>query len=201
MDYSLLLMLAAATAGPLLLVSSTSFAKFVIVLSLVRNALGSPSVPPAYVIGALSLVLTTFVMAPVASSSWSTMRTLEQPPTTADAVASIAEPWLGFLDRNAGDRERELFESLAPQLDDPSLQRARTIAPAFALTELKEAFTVGLLLLLPFLVVDIVIANLLVSLGLQSLDPATTSLPFKILLFVLADGWAVVVQSLVTSYA
>jgi type III secretion protein R len=202
---------------PLLFVTTTSFVKISVVFSVLRNALGTGQLPSGTVITALSLILTLYVMAPVASA----MIDAAAPSATAidpnaplahpaDLITTIragVEPLRTFLIHNAGERERALFLDLARQAR-PEAQRAAlaaddllVVAPAFIVTELSEAFQLGFLIYLPFLIVDLVIANVLTALGLSSLSPTQVSLPFKLLLFVMVDGWYLLARALVLGYA
>ncbi len=202
---------------PLVFVTTTSFVKISVVFSVLRNALGTGQIPSGTVITALSLILTLYVMAPVAAA----MMDAAAPSATAidpsaplahpaDLIATVragAEPLRTFLVHNAGERERSLFLDLAREAR-PEAQRAGleesdllVVAPAFIVTELGEAFQLGFLIYLPFLIVDLVIANVLTALGLTSLSPTQVSLPFKLLLFVMVDGWYLLARALVLGYA
>ena len=204
-------------AIPLIFVTTTSFVKISVVFSVLRNALGTGQIPSGTVITALSLILTLYVMAPVGAAM---MEAAAPSATAIDPSAPLAhpsdllttiragiEPLRAFLIHNAGERERGLFLELARDAR-PDAQRADVeandllvVAPAFIVTELAEAFQLGFLIYLPFLVVDLVIANVLVALGLTSLSPTQVSLPFKLLLFVLVDGWYLLARALVLGYA
>jgi len=202
---------------PLVFVTTTSFVKISVVFSVLRNALGTGQIPSGTVITALSLILTLYVMAPVGSA----MIDAAAPSATAidpsaplahpaDLITTIRagiEPLRTFLLHNAGERERALFLDLARE-SRPEPQRASVgaddllvVAPAFIVTELGEAFQLGFLIFLPFLIVDLVIANVLTALGLTALSPTQVSLPFKLLLFVMVDGWYLLARALVLGYA
>ena len=212
-------LLAALALLPFVLVMMTSFVKIAVVLSILRNAIGSPQVPPTMVVTGLAFVLSLFVMAPVGSQIYAQVRsTLDQgagasltSPQAADAIVGAAakarEPIRGFLARHAHGRERALFADLARRMRPPA-ERDQVkdddllvLTPAFVTSELKEAFSIGFLLFIPFLVIDLLVANVLLSLGMHMLSPTTVSLPFKLLLFVLVDGWALLTRGLVLSYA
>jgi type III secretion protein R len=210
-----LLALGALSLVPFLLVAATSFAKIVVVLSLLRNALGTPDVPSGAVVTALAIALSAYVMAPVATemaqraAPASARIDLDDPLSGAsraglfEAVGLASKPLADFLLRNAGARERSLFVELGrkarPQ-DPPAPDGLGVALPAFLITELKEAFQAGLLVLLPFLVIDLLVTNILLALGMSLLSPATVALPFKLLLFVLVDGFYVLSQALVSGY-
>ena len=191
---------------PAILVTITSFTRIVIVLSFVRRALGVNELPPNPVLIGLSLFLTSFVMAPVANrihdSAWKPYKSGE-----LDMEQAGDKAWVemrGFLLANTRQSELQLFVEMAglPAAVDeaqPDLPM-RVVVPAFVLSELKTAFQMGFLLFLPFLVIDLVVSSVLLSMGMFMLPPVMISTPFKILLFVLVDGWHLVCQSLVQSF-
>ena len=193
---------------PAALITITSFTRIVIVLSFVRRALSTNELPPNPVIIGLALFLTTFVMAPVAGRvherAWTPYRNGE---LALDQAGSAAWSELsGFLISNTRESELALFAELAEQeaLGAGGTSGAppplRVVVPAFVLSELKTAFQMGFLLFLPFLVIDLVVSSVLLSMGMFMLPPVMISTPFKILLFVLVDGWHIVCESLVTSF-
>ena len=212
------LVLAAFALVPLLLMTATSFAKIAVVLSLLRNALGVPDVPSGALITALAALLSVFVMAPVAQQSAALAAPhvagvdLQAPLAGSSraalfaAFAAALPPLAAFLKRNAGASELALFAELGqrggPGQTTPTLaaDSLLVLLPAFLITELGEAFAVGLLVLLPFVVLDLVIGSILLSLGMSTLTPSTIALPFKLLLFVLVDGFSVLSRALVTGY-
>ena len=209
--------------APFFAVMVTSFTKIVVVLSLLRNALGLQQVPPNVVLNGLALILTVYVMYPTlqdmsAASGYGTpvatmpgdappqaspLENTEQIFGTADRAK---EPLRAFLIKHSDPREREFF--LATQRQISGAQRGGTVTerdfiviiPAFIVRELKVAFQIGFLIFLPFLVIDMVISNILLAMGMMMLSPVTISLPFKILLFVLIDGWVKLSHGLVLSY-
>jgi flagellar biosynthetic protein FliP len=195
---------------PAVLVTVTSFTRIMIVLSFVRRAIGVNELPPNPVIIGLSLFLTAFVMAPVGermyAKAWVPYRASE---ISADVATSTAWGELrGFLLANTRRSELALFSELAKlpnaesdaSADAAAEPPARVLVPAFVLSELKTAFQMGFLLFLPFLVIDLVVSSVLLSMGMFMLPPVMISTPLKILLFVLVDGWSLVCQSLVTSF-
>lgn len=201
---------------PFLLIMVTSFVKVAVVLSLLRTAIGAQSVPPNQVITGLAIVLSIYIMAPVGMQIYDevapTVEQFEQSDTRPgfdeyrDLAARTAEPLRAFLSKHAHAVEKELLFDLAIELRPPE-QRDQVgrddliiLIPAFVVSELKEAFTIGFILFVPFIVIDMVIANILLSLGMHMLSPTTISLPFKLLLFVLVDGWFLVVKGLVLGY-
>jgi len=215
-----LLAFAALAVVPLLLLAGTSFVKASVVLSLLRNALGAQSVLSGAVVVALAALLSAYVMAPVAQAALAAAAAplaaldVDAPVAGAqrshvlEALALASEPLRAFLDRNAGAPERKLFAELAQrrQADTvdappPGEHDLLVVLPAFLITELKEALQIGLLLLLPFLIVDLVIASVLASLGMNGLSPAAVALPLKLLLFLSVDGFAALSRALVTGYS
>lgn len=195
---------------PFVLVVLTSFAKIAVVLSLLRMALGTPTVPPATVITMLAAILTIFVMTPVFSAMGEQLPGLwalandpaGDPLAIAAAARDVLEPWRQFLSANAGPAELSLFAELRGQtVPSDVLTTPLTIAaPAFALTELAEAFMMGFLIFLPFLVLDLVVGSVLLGLGMHMMSPSSVALPFKLLLFVAVNGWVLLSRSLVMSY-
>lgn len=204
----LLVLLGAAALVPVGLVVLTSFLKMAVVLSLTRSALGAPQIPPSSAVTGLALLLTLVVMAPVAEESWRLARAVPAGGVerTLEAAAAAAEPLRGFLGRFARPDDRETFLELARRARPPASRAAVTgtdfavLAPAFVVSELRRAFTMGFLVFLPFLVVDLLAANVLLALGLTQLSPTTVALPFKLLLFVAVDGWKLVARGLVLGY-
>jgi flagellar biosynthetic protein FliP len=190
--------------APAILLTMTSFTKILVVLGLTRNALGLQQTPPNQVLAGLALFLSLFVMAPVLSSINDVG---VQPYLNGDKSASVAiedgkEPLKGFMLDNTDDDELRLLTNVA-QRDLPE-NRAdvsmATLIPAFILTELKQAFIIGFIIFIPFLVIDIVISGALMALGMMMMPPVMVSLPFKLLLFVLVDGWGLIIKALVQSY-
>ena len=204
----LLLLIGLLTLLPAALVMLTSFLKIAVVLSIARSALGTPQVPPTSAVTGLALVLTVLVMAPVARR---TADLLQAGPPERGVRASLATlerasgPLREFLARFARPDDRAAFLDVARRLAPPGAAAPAeddlaVLAPAFAVSELRRAFTVGFLVFLPFLVVDLVVANVLLALGLTQLSPASVSLPFKLLLFVAVDGWRLLARALALSY-
>jgi type III secretion protein R len=214
---NLVIVLGALALLPFLLIMVTSFVKVAVVLSLLRTAIGTQQVPPTQVITGLAIVLSIYIMAPVGIDAyqavWPKLQTLEQQERSAtlDDYAeigdSVAAPLRAFLVEHSDEAERQLLYELAVQMrtdeQAENLERDDLIIaiPAFVVTELEEAFTIGFVLFIPFIIVDLVVANILLSLGMHMLSPTTISLPFKLLLFVLVDGWFLVVKGLVLGYA
>ncbi len=257
----MVIILAALSLAPFVLVMLTSFVKISVVLSILRNALGTQSVPPNQVITGLAFVLSFFIMTPVAKQMYNAAGNVSDTremfseasvKTLFEAVGRGKEPLRQFLIRHAHDEDRILFIQLAKRLDessnatqsksaeatltvqskavtsDPNIETVRSapadnvvtpsgaavpvpmsslsktdfqvIIPAFVTSQLKEAFEVGFLIFIPFVIIDMVIANILLAMGMSMLSPSVISLPFKLLLFVLVDGWFLIIRGLVLSY-
>lgn len=191
--------------APAILVCMTSFTRIVIVLSFVRQAIGSHAAPPNQVLVSLALLLTFFVMAPVA-------REIDAAAVTPYLAEEIAEgeafdrallPLRQFMLRQTRDDDLRLFYEISEATRPDSREEVpmHILVPAFMISELRTAFTMGFMLFLPFLVVDMAVASILMSMGMVMLPPAMISLPLKIMLFVLVDGWGLVIESLVRSFA
>jgi flagellar biosynthesis protein FliP len=199
-----MLLLTVLALAPSLLVLLTSFSRIVIVLGLLRQALGTPQMPPNQVLVGLALFLTAFVMAPVATE----IRDTAYAPYMArqigqdEALRRGLEPMRQFMFRQTRDRDLALMIHLAksPRPRDKQEVSTLVLIPAFIISELKSGFQMGFVLFLPFIVIDFVVSSVLLSMGMLFLPPTMIALPFKLLLFVLADGWHLVVRSLVSSF-
>ena len=204
----LLVLLGALALVPVGLVMLTSFLKMAVVLSVTRSALGAPQIPPSTAVTGLALLLSCVVMGPVAEESFRLARAVPGggPERTLEAAAAAAEPVRGFLTRFARPDDRQAFLDLARRARAAATRAEvrdtdfAVLAPAFVVSELRRAFTIGFLVFLPFLVVDLLTANVLLALGLSQLSPTTVALPFKLLLFVAVDGWKLVARGLVLGY-
>ena len=198
---------------PFLLISVTSFVKFAVVISLLRNALGIQQIPPNIVIYSIALVMTAYVMLPVGIQSGKVISSaLERKSPVLTEIQKIAEPFADFTQRFAETRELDFFrdsakrmwgEDTAREVLDPEakpLTRMVVLMPAFMVSELSRAFQIGFLLYLPFIVIDLIVANVLLALGMSSLSPVTVSLPLKLLLFIGLDGWKRLLEAMVLSY-
>jgi type III secretion protein R len=209
---ALVVALALVSLLPFLFMTLTSFVKISTVLQIVRGAIGAQNVPSGAVVMALSGALTLLAMAPVGSHMLERAAPLWEgkPKDTTALVTGLVDatrdPMRGFLHANAAERERTRFLDVARKAR-PEPERAAVgaddftvLVPAFVTTELYQAFALGFALYLPFLVIDLVVANLLLALGMQMLSPTQVSLPFKLLLFVAIDGWALLSEALVSGY-
>lgn len=205
----LLVIVALLALAPAALVTLTSFLKMVVVLSIARSALGAPQVPPGTAVTGLALGLSLLVMAPVVERSIALAAERPGERGVAGAAARAeraAGPVREFLARFARADDRAAFLDVARRLAPagarpPGEQDLAVLAPAFVVSELRRAFTIGFVVFLPFLVVDLVVANVLLALGLTQLSPTSAALPFKLLLFVAVDGWRLLARSLALSYA
>lgn len=211
-----LIMVGALSLLPLLFMATTSYVKISVVFSLLRNALGAGQVPGATVVAALAAILSLYVMAPVGAriaeeaEPFAAAIDPSHPLDDLDALTALFEagsrPLRAFLDRHSGEREQGLFLELARQArpeaerDELSAEDLLVLLPSFLVTELTEAFQIGFLVFLPFLVLDLVVANILMSLGMHSVDPGRIAMPLKLLLFVLVDGWYLLSRALVLGY-
>lgn len=190
--------------APALLVMVTAFARIAIVLALLRTAIGAPAIPPNPVLIALALFLTLFVMEPALVASWEQgiLPLSEGRIGEVEGLAAAAEPFRRFMAAQVRDADLALFLDLANIPPAPAEQAPwRALMPAFLVGELRRAFEIGFLLFLPFLVIDLVAASVLMSLGMMMLPPTVVALPFKLAFFVLVDGWRLVAGSLVQGFA
>ncbi len=191
--------------APSLLVMVTAFTRIIIVLSLVRSALGTQGAPPNTVLIGLALFLTFFVMQPVLNDAWTNglVPMNDGKVTEMEGIRLTAEPFRHFMAANVRGPDLQSFLDLAhlPPAATPEVAPWRALIPAFMVGELRRGFEMGFLLFLPFLVIDVVVASVLMSLGMMMLPPTAVSLPFKIIFFVLVDGWRLVAGSLVQSFS
>lgn len=195
---------------PTLVVCTTSFMKIAVVMSLVRNALGVQQIPPNIALYGLSLILTAYVMAPIANQIYDTtvarpdaMRNIE---SFVAGVRKGAEPLRGFMIKHSKPDQRDFFVRSTQQVWGPEVSasvRATdfvVVMPAFLVSEMTSAFEIGFLLFLPFIVIDLVISNILLAMGMMMVSPITISLPLKLFLFVAVDGWSRLIHGLVLTY-
>ena len=215
----LLVVLAALSLVPFVIMMATSFVKIAVVLALVRNAIGTQQVPPNIIVTGLAMILTIYIMVPVGYDIYNSTSNIinegtNQPLLSQASVELLGkaaekgkEPVRAFLLKHTHKKEKQLFYKLALKLRSTEEQRKditeddfMNLVPAFVISELTEAFQIGFILFLPFLIIDLVIANVLLSLGMFQISPITLSLPFKLLLFVLVDGWHVITKGLILGY-
>ena len=224
--FSLIVLFVGLSLLPFVAMIATSYLKIVVVMSLIRNALGIQSIPPNMVVNALAMILTFYIMAPICSDSWTIIREelAQRPAATAnpapaganaavgplfetDAIGKAAEPFRAFLARQTSDRERAFFISTAERLWGKDGEPAKVdhdsvyiLLPAFCVSELTKAFQIGFLVYLPFIAIDIIVSNILLAMGMMMVSPVTISLPFKLLLFVMVNGWTLLIQGLIRGY-
>ena len=217
------LLLLSAIAGlaliPFVLIMITSFVKIAVVMSVVRQAIGTQQIPPTQVITGIATILTIYIMMPVGLEVYDQgqerllklgIKEFNFDKVDVDVILKLVDvtqqPIRKFLIKHAHLKDRDMFYKLAWRMRKPKDRATLTdedfsiIVPAFVISELKEAFQIGFILFVPFLVVDMVVANILMALGMQMLSPTTISLPFKVLLFVLVDGWFLITKGLVLGY-
>jgi flagellar biosynthetic protein FliP len=199
----LVLIMTVLSLAPGILMTITSFTRIVVALSLLRSGLGVQGVPPNPVVISLALFLSFFVMAPTIDTAWQKAMVPynEGRINEAQALERATKPFHSFMLKHVRDEDVALFVELSGK---PAATRAEipmtTLMPAFMISELRRAFEIGFLLLLPFLIIDLAVAAILMAMGMMMLPPATISLPMKIIFFVLVDGWALVAGSLVKSF-
>ncbi|MEK3886963.1 flagellar type III secretion system pore protein FliP [Bacillus sp. FSL K6-3431] len=200
----LFLLLTVLSLAPSILVLMTSFTRIIIVLSFVRTSLATQQMPPNQVLVGLSLFLTFFIMTPVLTEvNQEALQPLFNDEINLEtAYERAAIPFKEFMSKHTRQKDLELFLNYAEMERPETIQDIpiTALVPAFALSELKTAFQIGFMIFIPFLVIDMVVASILMSMGMMMLPPVMISLPFKILLFVLVDGWYLVIQSLLQSF-
>jgi flagellar biosynthetic protein FliP len=199
-----LVFITSLTFLPAILLMMTSFTRIIIVFGLLRSALGTPSAPPNQVLLGLALFLTFFIMAPVFDKIYTDAYQpfSENKIQMDEALEKGSKPLREFMLRQTREADLALFARLAntPPLEGPEVVPMRILLPAYVTSELKTAFQIGFTVFIPFLIIDLVIASVLMALGMMMVPPATIALPFKLMLFVLVDGWQLLVGSLAQSF-
>ena len=231
--FTLIVLFVGLSLLPFVAMVATSYLKIVVVMSLIRNALGIQSIPPNMVINALAMILTFYIMAPVMQQSWNILSESQraaaavqpsnspsaQPPNALPTLptslsidpgtlAKGAEPFREWLSGHTADRERAFFVNTAERLwakseDEPAAVDPESfyiLLPSFCVSELTKAFQIGFLVYLPFIAIDIIVSNILLAMGMMMVSPVTISLPFKLLLFGMVNGWTLLIQGLVKGY-
>ncbi len=230
--FALIVLFVGMSLLPFVAMIATSYLNIVVVMSLIRNALGIQSIPPNMVINALAMILTFYIMAPVLSESWDIAQTelaARTPPAAAASAAPAAvampqgtagpyapdpavlakasEPFRTWLSHHTPEKQRAFFVRTAEQLWAKDGEPAEIdhdsfyiLIPSFCVGELTKAFQIGFLVYLPFIAIDIIVSNILLAMGMMMVSPVTISLPFKLLLFVMIDGWTLLVQGLIRGY-
>jgi len=200
----LLVLLTVLSLAPSILILGTSFTRIVIVVSMVRNAIGTNAIPPNQVVIGLSLLLTFFVMQPVYTeiNNNAIQPYMNKQIDQKTAIDNAIEPVREFMFKQTREKDIQLFLEIRGESQPRTLEDIPTTSlfPAFVISELKTALTMGFLLYVPFLIIDLVISSILLSLGMMMLPPSLVSLPFKLLLFVMADGWYLITRSLMLSF-
>lgn len=200
----LIALITVLSLAPSILIMVTSFTRIVVVLSLLRSALGTQTAPPNAVLIGLALFLTAFIMTPVFTRAYDEgispfLAGQLEPP---QAFERTAQPFREFMLRHVREKDLQLFVDMTrePPPATPEQVSLRVLVPAFMISELRRAFEIGFLIFLPFLIIDLVVASILMSVGMMMLPPVTVALPFKLIFFVLVDGWSLLAGSLVRSY-
>lgn len=208
--FSLTILMVALALAPFVIIMVSSFVKIVVILNLIRNALGVQQIPPNMVINGLAIILTIYIMAPVIHDTYNALKDRDIQTKNfdnlMDTIGEAKEPIRQFLIKHSKARERNFFMNTArvmwPKEQSDSLEKTDflVLVPAFTVTELTSAFQIGFLVYLPFITIDLIVSNILLALGMMMVSPMTISLPFKLLLFVLIEGWSHLIQGLVLSY-
>ena len=213
-SFSLIALFVGMSLLPFLAMVATSYLKIVVVISLVRNALGIQSIPPNMVVNAIALILSFYVMAPVVEKSWniykeeSVINKVEKKQYDTQIAMKAAEPMREWLIKQTDEKSRAFFVSTAEQLWAKDGEETAEVdpesffilIPSFCVSELTKAFQIGFLVYLPFIAIDIIVSNILLAMGMMMVSPVTISLPFKLLLFVMVNGWTLLIQGLVRGY-
>jgi flagellar biosynthetic protein FliP len=200
----LVAILTVLSVAPGLLIMVTSFTRFIVALSFLRSGLGLQSAPANLVLISLALFMTFFVMAPTFDRAWQNglKPLMDNQISQQDALAAVSEPFREFMLSQVREKDLALFEGLSKgrfEVTDRSKADLRLLIPAFMISELRRGFEIGFLIVLPFLVIDMIVATLTMSMGMMMLPPSVISLPVKIMFFVLIDGWNLLIGSLVRS--
>lgn len=207
---TIVVLLVALSLAPFLILLVSSFVKMVIVMNLVRNALGVQQVPPNMVLNGLAIMLSIYVMFPVVKEIGLRAGTVKLEFDSFEQIKKVVntlqEPLQGFLNKHTNDKHKSFFvrtaHKLWPKEDAEQLKEEdlMVLVPAFTVTELTEAFQIGFLLYLPFIAIDLIVSNILLALGMMMVSPMTISLPFKLMLFVIVNGWSKLIHGLVLTY-
>ncbi len=202
----IILVMTVISLAPSILVMVTSFTRIIVVLALLRTAIGTQQTPPNQVLIALALFLTAFVMAPTFDKAYKDgiVPLLNEEISEEEAIKLTAAPFHTFMLSQVRDKDLELFAEMmpegSPEIEKPEDTPYQMLIPAFMISELKRAFEIGFLLFVPFLIIDMLVASTLMAMGMMMLPPVIISLPFKLIFFVLVDGWHMVAGSLVKSF-
>lgn len=201
--FSVLALITILSLAPSIVIMMTSFTRLIVVLSITRSALATNATPPNMVLISLALFMTIFIMAPTLEKSWDEgiKPVIDEKIELTEGLEKAAVPLKEFMVRNTREKDLQLFTDLAKEkpesIKDASL---KVTIPAFMISELRRAFEIGFLIYVPFLIIDMVVASVLMSMGMMMLPPSVLSLPFKIIFFVLIDGWYMLAGSLINSF-
>lgn len=200
----LILLITVISLAPSILIMMTSFMRITIVLSFLRTALGTQGTPANQIIVSLALFMTAFIMAPAFQQAYDNgvEPLLEERIDEKEAMERIGAPFHEFMLKHAREKDVDLFVGMAPglKIEKPEDTPYRVLIPAFMISELKRAFEIGFLLFIPFIIIDLLVASIIMAMGMTLLPPAVVSLPFKLIFFVLVDGWYMVCGSLIRSF-
>ena len=200
----ILALMTALSLLPAALIMTTSFTRIIIVFSILRQALGTAQTPSNQILLGLSLFLTFFIMAPVFNTAYETglKPYMDEQLSSEAALEKVSEPFYGFMLQQTRDTDLAMFAEIAGhgKLDPDKKVPFSLLLPSFVTSELKTAFQIGFLIFIPFLVIDLVVASVLMSMGMMMLSPMIISLPFKLMLFVLIDGWSLIMGTLASSF-
>ena len=202
--FQLILLMTVLSLAPSILIMVTSFTRISVVLSITRQALGTNQSPSNVILISLALFMTGFIMTPVCEKAWDTAvyPLIEEKIEAPEAVEKAAVPFREFMLKNVRAKDLELFMgfSQTPKVEKPEDTPLTALVPAFMISELRRAFEIGFLIYVPFLIIDMVVASVLMSMGMMMLPPSMLALPFKLIFFVIVDGWYMLVGSLVKSF-
>lgn len=202
--FNVILMITVLSLAPSILVMMTSFTRIIVVFSITRSALATQSTPPNMVLISLALFLTLFIMSPVLEKSWEEgiKPMYEEKIEITDGLEKASQPIKEFMIKNTREKDLLLFTDLAKEKPAETIAETpmKVAVPAFMISELRRAFEIGFLIFIPFLIIDMVIASVLMSMGMMMLPPTVLALPFKVIFFVLIDGWYMLAGSLVNSF-
>lgn len=202
--FNVILMITVLSLAPSILVMMTSFTRIIVVFSITRSALATQSTPPNMVLISLALFLTLFIMSPVLEKSWEEgiKPMYEEKIEITEGLEKASQPIKEFMIKNTREKDLLLFTDLAKEKPAETVAETpmKVAVPAFMISELRRAFEIGFLIFIPFLIIDMVIASVLMSMGMMMLPPTVLALPFKVIFFVLIDGWYMLAGSLVNSF-
>jgi flagellar biosynthetic protein FliP len=200
-------LLTVLSVAPGILIMVTSFPRFIIAFSILRSGMGLSTTPSNMILTSLALFMTFFVMSPTMEKAWTDggQPLLQEKISEGEAVSKIVAPFQDFMAANTRDKDLKLFADIAKERGQPAMTNGkvdlRVLVPAFMISEIRRGFEIGFLIVLPFLVIDLIVATITMAMGMMMLPPTSISLPFKILFFVLIDGWNLLVGSLVRSFS